>query len=48
MYKLFSEGKLKTEEHVIQGLENADKAWVEMLQKGHLGKTVVWVSDPDA
>ncbi|KIJ27895.1 hypothetical protein M422DRAFT_270904 [Sphaerobolus stellatus SS14] len=48
MYRLLAEGELKTQEHIVHGLENADKAWVELLQGKHLGKTVVVVSDPEA
>ncbi|KIJ38269.1 hypothetical protein M422DRAFT_33392 [Sphaerobolus stellatus SS14] len=48
VYKLLSEGKLKTREHIVHGLENADTAWVDMLQGKHLGKTVVVISDADA
>ncbi|KIJ38261.1 hypothetical protein M422DRAFT_176890 [Sphaerobolus stellatus SS14] len=48
VYKLLAEGKLKTQEHIVHGLENADKAWVELLQGKHLGKTVVVVSNPEA
>ncbi|KAF8588807.1 alcohol dehydrogenase [Ramaria rubella] len=42
---LLATGKLKSKEHIIHGLENADTALLEMFQGKHLGKTVVVVSE---
>jgi len=47
MYKLYSENKIKTQEHIVHGLENVGQAWVDMLQGKTLGKLVVVVSDPE-
>ncbi|KAF8521719.1 NAD(P)-binding protein [Hysterangium stoloniferum] len=38
-------GQIKTKEHVVYGLENADKAWVEMFEGKNIGKTVVIVAE---
>ena len=34
-------GKLRNREHVVEGIENAPKAFVEMLEGRHLGKYLV-------
>jgi len=47
MRKFYSENKIKTQEHIVHGLENTGQAWVDMLQGRTTGKTVVVVSDPD-
>jgi len=44
---LLASGKIKTKDHIVHGLENADTAFLEMLQGKHLGKTVVVVADDD-
>ncbi|MGB7413103.1 MAG: NADP-dependent oxidoreductase [Thermosynechococcaceae cyanobacterium] len=40
------DGKLQYQEDVVQGLENAPRAFIEQLQGGNFGKLVVQVSDP--
>ncbi len=40
----FNEGKLKYEETIEEGLENAPRAFIGMLQGGNLGKQLVRVS----
>ncbi len=37
-------GKLRNREHVVEGIENAPKAFIEMLEGRHLGKTLVRLS----
>lgn len=37
-------GKLRNREHVVEGIENAPKAFVEMLEGRHLGKYLVRLS----
>jgi NADPH-dependent curcumin reductase CurA len=45
MPKLVEEGKIKHKEHVVKGLENAPQAFVELLQGGNFGKSVVVIAD---
>lgn len=40
-----AEGKIKTKEHVVDGLANAPKGFVDMLEGNNFGKTVVKVAD---
>jgi NADPH-dependent curcumin reductase len=40
-----AEGKVRTREHLVNGLENAPDAFIAMLEGGNLGKTVVAVAD---
>ena len=46
MGKLVSEGKVKTKEHIVDGLQNAPQGFVDMLYGNNFGKTVVKVADP--
>ena len=46
MGKWVSEGKVKTKEHIVDGLQNAPKGFVDMLEGNNFGKTVVKVADP--
>lgn len=46
MGKWVSEGKVKTIEHIVDGLQNAPKGFVDMLEGNNFGKTVVKVADP--
>ena len=41
-----SEGKVKTKEHIVDGLQNAPQGFVDMLYGNNFGKTVVKVADP--
>jgi hypothetical protein len=34
-------GKLRNREHVVEGIENAPEAFIEMLEGRHLGKYLV-------
>lgn len=47
MSKYVIEGKVKTTEHVTQGIENAGAAFVEMMKGGNVGKAVVRVCEKD-
>uniref|UniRef100_A0A383WMI6 Alcohol dehydrogenase-like C-terminal domain-containing protein n=1 Tax=Tetradesmus obliquus TaxID=3088 RepID=A0A383WMI6_TETOB len=47
MGKYVTEGKVKAVEHVTEGIENAGKAWVEMMAGGNTGKAVVKVAAED-
>ena len=40
-----ADGRLKYREHVTRGLENAPAAFVEMLEGGNIGKTLVQLGD---
>lgn len=42
-----SEGKVKTKEHLIDGLLNAPQGFIDMLEGNNFGKTVVKVADPN-
>lgn len=42
-YKWIREGKLKYRETVAEGFENTYKAFVEIMQGKHIGKTVIKV-----
>ena len=37
------EGKLKTRENIVCGIENAGKAFVDMMSGGNIGKQLVQV-----
>lgn len=41
-----AEGKVKTKEHVVDGLDNAPQGFADMLVGNNFGKTVVKVTDP--
>ena len=41
--KWLSEGKLKTKECIIEGIENTGKAFVDMMKGGNIGKQIVKV-----
>ena len=41
-----AEGKVKTKEHIVDGLGNAPQGFVDMLVGNNFGKTVVKVADP--
>ncbi|WP_019672455.1 NADP-dependent oxidoreductase [Psychrobacter lutiphocae] len=45
MGKWVSEGKVKTKEHIVDGLGNAPQGFIDMLEGGNFGKTVVKVAD---
>lgn len=47
MGKWVSEGKVKTKEHVIDGLGNAPQGFIDMLEGNNFGKTVVKIADPE-
>ncbi|GJJ10829.1 hypothetical protein Clacol_005057 [Clathrus columnatus] len=44
---LVVQGKIKTKEDLVYGLDNAAQAFVDLLQGKNLGKTVVVVSEDD-
>ena len=46
MGKWVTEGKVKTKEHMADGLANAPLGFVDMLEGNNFGKTVVKVADP--
>lgn len=46
MGKWVTEGKVKTKEHMVDGLANAPQGFVDMLEGNNFGKTVVKVADP--
>lgn len=46
MGKWVTEGKVKTKEHMVDGLANAPLGFVDMLEGNNFGKTVVKVADP--
>ena len=37
------EGKLKTRENIVSGIENSGKAFVDMMNGGNIGKQLVQV-----
>ena len=37
-------GKLRNREHLVEGIENAPRAFIEMLEGRHLGKYLVRLS----
>ena len=39
------EGKIKAKEHVVEGLENAPKAFIGLFKGENIGKQIVKVSD---
>lgn len=39
-------GRVKTKEHLVEGLENAPTAFIDMLEGNNFGKTVIKVADP--
>lgn len=41
------EGKVKTKEHITEGLENAGLAFAEMMTGGNVGKAIVKVCKED-
>ncbi len=41
------DGQVKQKEHVVEGLENAPKAFLELLKGGNFGKLLVQVSEPN-
>lgn len=41
-----AEGKIKTKEHIVDGLANAPQGFVDMLEGNNFGKTVVKVAEP--
>lgn len=41
-----AEGKVKTKEHLVDGLANAPQGFIDMLDGKNFGKTVVKVADP--
>lgn len=43
--KYLNEGKLKYREHVVDGFENAPKAFMDLFTGENIGKTVVRVKD---
>ena len=45
MAPLLKDGRIRHREHVVPGLENAPKAFMDMLKGDNLGKTVVQVAD---
>lgn len=45
MAQWLKEGKLKYRETIVEGIENAPKAFISMLQGGNTGKMLVKVSD---
>ena len=45
MPKLVKEGKIKYNEHITHGLENADKALLGLLKGDNKGKAVVILDD---
>eukprot|EP00882_Tetradesmus_deserticola_P000733 GHRQ01000800.1.p1 GENE.GHRQ01000800.1~~GHRQ01000800.1.p1 ORF type:complete len:361 (+),score=177.76 GHRQ01000800.1:181-1263(+) len=47
MGEYVQQGKVKAVEHVTQGIENAGRAWVEMMAGGNTGKAVVKVVAKD-
>jgi NADPH-dependent curcumin reductase CurA len=47
MGEYVQQGKVKAVEHVTEGIENAGKAWVEMMSGGNTGKAVVKVAAED-
>lgn len=47
MSNWLAEGKIKTKEHIIDGLEHAPQGFVDMLYGQNFGKTVVKVADID-
>ncbi|WP_296403831.1 NADP-dependent oxidoreductase [Psychrobacter sp.] len=47
MGKLVSEGKVRTKEHIVDGLQNAPQGFIDMLDGNNFGKTVVKIADPE-
>ena len=46
---MIGDGSLKAQVHVVEGIENAGQAMIDMLQGASLGKTVVRIAhDPTA
>jgi NADPH-dependent curcumin reductase CurA len=47
MAEYVQQGKVKAVEHITDGIENAGRAWVEMMAGGNTGKAVVKVAAED-
>lgn len=47
MVECVQSGKVKVVEHVTEGIENAGKAFVDMMKGGNVGKAVVKVCKDD-
>jgi NADPH-dependent curcumin reductase CurA len=47
MAQLVQQGKVKALEHTTEGIENAGRAFVEMMSGGNTGKAVVKVAAED-
>lgn len=41
-----AEGKVKTKEHIVDGLANAPQGFIDMLEGNNFGKTVVKIAEP--
>ena len=42
-----ADGSIRYREHVVEGLENAPRAFIGMLRGENRGKAMVKVADPD-